>query len=311
MGVTMRFDVPVSYQRQNRSSAWPGEARLWAEKLFGEAHTRFLVSLCMQDYPGELVRILEVINAGVEVPSKPGSNAEVPGNHRIYFSIDGSLSAKTGKAFVCVFVVRAEPDSSEVDPQAVAAAPDLLKASLAASLSPHLKAKLGEPQVFPFRVQNQQLFYNRHFSEYRFGLTSEAVSPHSYAPVLGTVLREFSAVLGRQNAPIAYLYFPDHETDSDGVRNVWLRVGIGASFDLLESLEIDLAGNDLARHYGCRYLKYDPGLPGKSMRDRFRRIEDYQGRGEDVTVHSSEKGPDRFGAVDFVLAEGAARAGYV
>ena len=164
-------------------------------------------------------------------------------------------------------------------------------------------------KVFDFQPLTQQLFAGRRFSEYRFGVSAH--NPHHPSRTLGALLERFSRVLGSYKVPIAYLYFPDYFNESDTSGLAWLRIGVGAATRPLDSLEVDLIANTLAREHNCRYLKYDPFLPGPAMGARFREIDDHRLDRSAATLASGEQLHAKLPATDLVFAEGPARTGYV
>lgn len=305
MGIGVQVDIPAA---SSSDALLPGFPEAWIQ---GGACTRsstdrFLVSIFLHDCRGILARVLGVFDEGITLAA--GAT-----EHRVRFSIDGSLSSSIGSAFVLAFVIRPsyDPQLGRLAPFMNLRTPEVLKAALRKALSSVQDERSGlkaQVQAFPFDALDEHLFSGRRFSEYRFAIsTQRPVMRGDASSPLGILAAKFAQSLGSYDVPIAYLYFPDmSRTDVSDLS--WLRVGVGASAEVLDSLDVDVIANGLAREYSCIYRKYDPSRVSATLEDRFRLIEDYRG---DRKLTPAEESTEGAGSVDVVFAEGPARIGYI
>jgi hypothetical protein len=312
MGIGVEVEIPAS-EYEYRLDSDVVAAWISPEAPFPDNGPEFLISVFWGDRPGVMARVLHVLDDGV---ARPGSGAlSSASSNTIRFSIDGSLSSSIAGVFVLAFIARPTQEANLAVSANASEICSLLKRTVAQALNEvegtnEFPAKV---EVFTIRPLDRKIFFSRRFTEYRFGMqiASEAVTSHN--DLLGQLTARFTRELGSYGAPIAYLYFPDKWDDEEGAR--WLRVGVGAPSRAVDSLTLDLIANGLAKAHGCLYKIYDPGLPGPSMGDRFRKIEDYRPvRGALQPVKASPSAAvigDTEAHVDVVFAEGSARPGYV
>jgi len=183
---------------------------------------------------------------------------------------------------------------------------DQLRARLVTAISEETG---GDPKLIadgiavePFEGVDIQLFGDRVFTEYRFGARKERRS-------LTRITAEFTARLGEYDVPIAYLYFPD-DNDQGSEGTEWVRIGVGAPDDPLESLDVDVVAIDLAREYSCAFRKYNPGINATSLSEKFREIVDFRPASGAVVIEPGAIVSGRKGA-DVVFVHGQARSGFV
>jgi hypothetical protein len=313
MGLGVEVDVPASgygYRVEGDATAW-----IEQEVAFFDSAPRFLISIFWEDRPGVLARTLRVINDGIWLPDDTGDSLPADNGRQIEFSIDDSLSSSIGDAFVLALVVSLVNKTESMDTSDQMRARIALQSALDSALRDMADASRLPPsvKVFPFRALPRRLFFGRQLSEYRFGVN---ISPRQASyEALGALAASFARRMGAQGIPIAYLYFPD---DLEANQDIcWLRIGVGAPAQPVESLMLDLVVDRLAEEYHCIYKVYDPGLPGRSMKERFRHINDYRltnnDEGSSPLQPTIEPGKqeDSDGQADFVFAEGPAEAGYV
>lgn len=283
----------------------------WIEaELPFDAAPRYLLSMFVIDRPLLLQAVLTAVDSGITVPAE-GMFAQMSEPDRtIRFSIDGSLASSMRGAFMTAMVIRAAvPEEllrfrSDLDHQVQT----LLQMQVAAQLDeldlPENTIRNIEVQVFQGIGGN--LFRDRRFTEYRFGVRTGSENAQQR---VASMILEFSRHLGEYSSPIAYVYFPDMDHLTSKPDNVdWVRLGVGAPARAVESMEIDLIANSLARSYQCIYRKYDPVLPGGSMESRFMLIADYD---KYLSVDPAPGEDSGATAVDVVFAQGRARAGLV
>ena len=318
MGVGVKVDLPGFWATGTRGRATASSAWIQREASFDTA-PRFLVSVFLADQPGLLATILRILDDGMDLQIPEGAA------YGVRFSVDGSLCSSVHGAFTLVFVIKPVVDLSVRVPEPTfsAAVRAQLKDRIRQTLEESFDlTELHDPEqrvrVFPFQGLDDGLFSERRFTEYRFGVYRGSASVSVKGSALAGVAAAFARVLGAHQVPIAYLYFPDHAEDADeGL--AWLRLGIGAPSEPVDSLELDLAADRIAEQFHCRFLKYDATVDTKSMAERFREIADYKDESEDRSVHETEASvtghaeSGRLGSVDVdvVFAEGRARAGYV
>jgi len=232
VGIAVRVDVPTSPGGRYRLNSRVAAAYIEQEMLFADSAPRYLISLFLEDHPGTLLKILDVLVHGIDVPSETKPCVSESKTVRVSFSVDGSLSSSIGGAFVCAFVVHPEPEFIMSTGDSGRRVAEALERALNKRLSVEPDRSTNRPEmppqikVFDFQPLTQQLFAGRRFSEYRFGVSARNRDHPSRA--LGVLLERFSRVLGSYKVPIAYLYFPDYFNESDTSDLAWLRIGVGA-----------------------------------------------------------------------------------
>lgn len=310
MGTEVNFEAPPFVKHPFRMATDAPSAWIEREHPF-DAAPRLLVSLFLPDQPGLFRAALVAIDEGVVAPARGGAGNLDAKDRTVKFSVDGSLASVLRGAFMAAIVVRPliPEQLSSAAPDVKDLLPELLREAVAKELD-----QLGLPEstfkdieVLVFEGKGDKLFANRRFSEYRFGVLSGA---HDGPRRLAQMTLEFSKKLGDSRVPIAYLFFPD--VDNSTTPSIdWVRLGIGAPKRAVDSMELDLAANDLATKYRCIYRKYDatrrekPEVPYSEIANY-----DESSVGAHAVIVGGEEHLESQ-CVDVVFALGAARAGLV
>lgn len=310
MGTGIIATLP-EFRKLNFGTPQPSSYARMSSPASFESAPELTIAIFLTDGVDLLASVLDVLAEGVEVAdsdSPPrGGEDDARGAGRVRFSIDGSVSSVLFGTFFLGFAVRPVGgiEAPGVDASRIDLVADALEGALkkrlirvSACLTPYVKVVKSEPV-------HSDIFSGRVFSEYRFGLARPVPVPGgpSYRPLFSEVAREFTATLGRDGIPLAYLYFPDEGTGSDSESD-WIRFGVAADEAVSSLLEADKDAAELARKYKCVLRKYDPGSRAEFMGDRFRTIASHGSLDTDGCVQIPRE-------VDVVYSAGTARKGYV
>ena len=299
MGSEVVVDAPPFAAHRFRVATDVPSAWIAREFRF-EPVPRLMLSLVLPDRPLVLLKVLTAVDLGVVIPGIGSAAHLSPELRTVRFSVDGSLSSTLRGAFMTAMVLR--PIIDDALARAVPDALDVVRQGLWSQVATALD-EMGLPEEFSkniglykFDGLGDELFAGCRYAEYSFGVRSNAKSSGS----LIRVLADFSRVLGEAATPIAYLYFPDSR---DGFE--WAKLGVGAPSRAVDSLQLDLVANTLARRNKCRYLKYDPSRDVLADQ-RHSQIADYS---TDESAQRETRVTEPH--TDAIFAQGPARAGLI
>ncbi|MCP4303666.1 MAG: hypothetical protein GY788_02050 [bacterium] len=258
MGISVDFDIP----RWSTSAGRTSSPLLSRSKVDSEAHAeefrnRLLITVFVADREQVLETLLGALDDGVELGLR----------FPVRFSLDGSLAAVLMGAGAVALVVHPHVDDASDWPDEE---DDNLHRLLAQRLRRIASLPEKSIEVVSLSGLGNSVFDERsRFTEYRFLAHGDSLER------LGDVARDFSAALGEQHIPIAYLYFPDRwRSVSPDAKS--LRIGVGlpdSTTDIVSSsASVDLAAIRVAQRHECELRKYDPAIDLPSMSSRFRTI---------------------------------------
>jgi hypothetical protein len=294
MGLPLQVDLPGYPSLGSPLSvdaSWPfiqNEPGWIAEPgSFSHLRRQYLVTMFRRDAPGILIKLSRSLKDGIFRES----------HFPVKFTVKGTTSAAIHGTFSTVMVVEAYADTPVAE-RVLRSIPD---SEIMAALKLQLKIDLDDsneepPEVRPFKPITSDLFVQRRFSEYRFGMRGDVQG-------LARVAQRFTQVLSKNEIPVVYLNFPDPWLEKP--RTEWLRVGVGLRPEPMSAVDIDLAALDIASDLACSLEKYDSSIQDKVFGGRFRRLADHSNPG------GSERSATPSDKVDVVFVEGRARIGYV
>jgi hypothetical protein len=303
VAIAVYAEVPPIAQHAHKPVRRPADFYIVPEMRF-DRRPRFLVSLFLNDREGLLSGVLRVLDEGLEDPQMG----------KVSFSIDGSLSSSVMGAFALAFIVRPVFTESIINTQSGTAfeveIPELLKKKLQAGLRNVSGGSEAESvTVSEFEAGfSYRLFYQKRFSEYRFGLKGSCNSTDQLE-AFASITAKFTKKLGQAGVPIAYLYFPESNGGPPELEATWVAIGVGAPSRAVDAFAIDLFADDLAKAHNMIFAQYDPILTAPDSQHRLRILGNHDnGQFQRLATNGAA---DAAMPVDIVFTQGIARVGYV